>query len=236
MHEIMIEAKIAQALLRLGLATDPGPVEIRRTFHELAKEYHPDRQPAHPTEFNLISDAYSFLMSRSLQAPQFASRDLLQAIKAKQSTIRSPTNQSFVRITLSLRELHNGGQIVVHDPRSGAPITLPIRPGTRPGATVRWSTFDDAMERYDRQLRIQIDAEPHSSLRLIGDSIYSDISVTPDEQRAELRTGVVTLDGTVTLRLPKQLVDGQIVRLRNKGFHRRNGRRGDHLIRLQLLS
>lgn len=78
--------KLRQYFAVLGLSTSASPQEIRRTFKELAFQYHPDRNPSNPwaeEKFKEILEAYSYLTGN------------LEAIRAMQN--QSAATQASVR-------------------------------------------------------------------------------------------------------------------------------------------
>lgn len=52
-----------QAAQFLGVAVDVEPVELKKLYRQLAKEWHPDRQGGDEARFGQLSWAYSVLMS-----------------------------------------------------------------------------------------------------------------------------------------------------------------------------
>jgi curved DNA-binding protein len=83
-------------------------------------------------------------------------------------------------------------------------------------------------------LYLKVDIKPHPRFRLDGDDIHINVPV-PDYLAVLGGTvRVPTLDGDVELTVPKQIQSGQVLRLRGRGWPRRNGTRGDALAELHI--
>ena len=55
-----------------------------------------------------------------------------------------------------------------------------------------------------------------------------------DEAVLGARIKVPTVDGPVMLTVPKNAASGKTLRLKGKGFHKKNGGRGDQLVKLEI--
>lgn len=85
-------------------------------------------------------------------------------------------------------------------------------------------------------LLVHIRLQQHPRFTLVGsDDLQSDLPVTPWEAVLGARVPVKTLDGQVELTVLAGSQNGQRLRLRGQGLHRRSGRCGDLYVRLQIL-
>lgn len=65
-----------------------------------------------------------------------------------------------------------------------------------------------------------------------GDQIRLDLPITLKEAVLGAKVKVPTVDGAVMLSIPAGSTSGRVMRLKNKGFSKKDGSRGDQLVRL----
>jgi len=71
---------------------------------------------------------------------------------------------------------------------------------------------------------------PHRFFRRDEDDVRLDLPIGLDEAVAGAKVKVPTVDGAVMLGIPKGTGSGKTLRLKGKGFHRKDGSRGDQLV------
>jgi len=131
-------------------------------------------------------------------------------------------------ISVDLETAYRGGTTTITV--DGRRIEVTITKGTRPGATLRLRGQATA----GGDLYLKVDIKPHPRFRLDGDDIYINVPV-PDYLAVLGGTvRVPTLDGDVELTVPRQIQSGQVLRLRGRGWPRRDGTRGDALAELHI--
>jgi DnaJ-class molecular chaperone len=81
---------------------------------------------------------------------------------------------------------------------------------------------------------VTISISPHRFFRREGDNIRLDLPVTLDEAVLGAKVKVPTVDGPVMLSVPKGSSSGKVLRLKGKGFHAKDGKRGDQLVTLMI--
>jgi DnaJ-class molecular chaperone len=81
---------------------------------------------------------------------------------------------------------------------------------------------------------VTIEVRPHRFFRRDGDNVRLDLPVTLKEAVAGGDVRVPTVDGAVMLKIKPGSQSGQQLRLKGKGFHGKNGVRGDQIIELQI--
>ena len=81
---------------------------------------------------------------------------------------------------------------------------------------------------------ITVEVRPHRFFRRDGDDIRIDLPVAIDEAVAGAKVRVPTVDGAVMLAIPKGSSSGKTLRLKGKGFHRKDGSRGDQLVTVMI--
>jgi DnaJ-class molecular chaperone len=79
-----------------------------------------------------------------------------------------------------------------------------------------------------------IQVQPHAFFRREGDNIRLDVPVSLDEAVAGAKIKVPTVDGAVMLSVAPGTSSGKTLRLKGKGFTRKDGSRGDQLVTLEI--
>ncbi|WP_224085573.1 DnaJ C-terminal domain-containing protein [Nostoc sp. MS1] len=135
------------------------------------------------------------------------------------------------RLTLPLEKAYSGGneRIRLEDGRS-LEVTMP--PGMVTGQTIRLR--NQGMGGGDLYLKITV--EPHPLFKLDGANIFCQVPVTPSEAVLGGQVEAPTLDGPVKMTIPPGVRSGQRFRLANKGYPTDNGKRGDQLVEIQILT
>jgi curved DNA-binding protein len=85
-------------------------------------------------------------------------------------------------------------------------------------------------------LYLKITVEPHPLFKLEGSNILCQVSVTPTEAVLGGQIEALTLDGPVKMSIPEGVRTGQRFRLVNKGYPTENGKRGDQLVEIQIVT
>lgn len=135
------------------------------------------------------------------------------------------------RLTLPLEKAYSGGneRIRLEDGRS-LEVTMP--PGMVTGQTIRLR--NQGMGGGDLYLKITV--EPHPLFKLEGANIFTQVPVTPSEAVLGGQVEAPTLDGPVKMTIPPGVRSGQRFRLANKGYPTENGKRGDQLVEIQIVT
>ena len=76
---------------------------------------------------------------------------------------------------------------------------------------------------------VTIQIQPHAFFRRDGDNIRLDLPVSLDEALGGAKIKVPTVEGAVMLTIAPASSSGKVLRLKGKGFVRKDGRRGDQL-------
>jgi DnaJ-class molecular chaperone len=82
---------------------------------------------------------------------------------------------------------------------------------------------------------VTIHIEPHACFKRDGDDVRLDLPVTLDEALNGAKVRVPTANGAVMLSVPPGSSSGKILRLKSRGFTRKDGTRGDQLVTLQIV-
>jgi DnaJ-class molecular chaperone len=81
---------------------------------------------------------------------------------------------------------------------------------------------------------VTINVEPHAFFRRDGDNIRLDLPISLDEAVNGAKVKVPTVEGAVMLTVAPASSSGKTLRLKGKGFTRRDGSRGDQLVTLEI--
>ncbi|BBD58485.1 DnaJ protein [Nostoc sp. HK-01] len=135
------------------------------------------------------------------------------------------------RLTLPLEKAYQGGneRIRLEDGRS-LEVTMP--PAMVTGQSIRLK--NQGISGGDLYLKITV--EPHPLFKLEGANIACQVPVTPSEAVLGGSVEAPTLDGPVKMTIPPGVRSGQRFRLANKGYPTDNGKRGDQLVEIQIIT
>ncbi len=135
------------------------------------------------------------------------------------------------RLTLPLEKAYLGGneRIRLEDGRS---LEVNMPPGMVTGQTIRLR--NQGIGGGDLYLKITV--VPHSLFKLEGSNIFCQVPVTPSEAVLGGQVEAPTLDGPVKMTIPPGVRSGQRLRLANKGYPTDNGKRGDQLVEIQIVT
>ncbi|MBD2297481.1 J domain-containing protein [Nostoc sp. FACHB-87] len=143
-----------------------------------------------------------------------------------------PTRRDIeARLTLPLEKAYQGGneRIRLEDGRS-LEVTMP--PAMVTGQSIRLK--NQGIGGGDLYLKITV--EPHPLFKLEGANISCQVPVTPSEAVLGGSVEAPTLDGPVKMTIPPGVRSGQRFRLANKGYPTDNGKRGDQLVEIQIVT
>jgi DnaJ-class molecular chaperone len=81
---------------------------------------------------------------------------------------------------------------------------------------------------------VTVEVRTHRFFRREGDDVRLDLPVRLDEAVAGSKVKVPTVEGAVMLSIPPGSSSGKVLRLKGRGFHRRDATRGDQLVTLMI--
>ena len=84
------------------------------------------------------------------------------------------------------------------------------------------------------ELLLTVRIQPDERFTLIEDDVETTLALRPEQAALGCQTPVQTLDGTVRLTVPPHSRAGHRLRLAGKGWPKRNGSRGDLLVRIRI--
>ncbi|PZA07171.1 MULTISPECIES: DnaJ C-terminal domain-containing protein [unclassified Meiothermus] len=131
-------------------------------------------------------------------------------------------------LSLSLEEAYRGGEKILTI--DGERLSVRIPAGVRDGQRIRLA----GKGRRGGDLYLTVRLEPSEVFRLEGDDVYVGVDVPAPIAVVGGPVRVPTLDGPVELTIPKHTQAGRKLRLRGKGWPRREGGRGDQYAEVRL--
>lgn len=81
---------------------------------------------------------------------------------------------------------------------------------------------------------VTIEVQGHRFFTRVGDDVRLDLPVSLAEAVLGASVRVPTVEGAVMLTVPKGATSGKVLRLRGRGFHKKDGSRGDQLVTLMV--
>ncbi len=116
----------------------------------------------------------------------------------------------------------------------GKTIDLKLPAGTEDGTQMRLGGKGESGPGGAGDAIVSIQVQPHSYFRRDGDNIRLDLPITLDEAVNGAKIKVPTVEGAVMLTVAPGSSSGKTLRLKDKGFTRKDGTRGDQLITLEI--
>ena len=117
----------------------------------------------------------------------------------------------------------------------GKTIDLKLPAGVEDGTQMRLAGKGEAGPGGHGDALVTIHIEPHASFRRDGDQIRLDLPVSLDEAVNGAKVKVPTVEGAVMLTIAPGSSSGKVLRLKGKGFTRKDGTRGDQLVSVEIM-
>ncbi len=116
----------------------------------------------------------------------------------------------------------------------GSAIELKLPPGVETGTSLRLPGKGEPGPGGAGDATVTIEVRPHRFFVRDGDDIRLDLPVRLDEAVLGAGIKVPTPEGAVMLKVPPGSSSGKVLRLKGRGFHQKNGGRGDQLVTLMI--
>ncbi|PZU06198.1 DnaJ C-terminal domain-containing protein [Sphingomonas sp.] len=117
---------------------------------------------------------------------------------------------------------------------NGKTVDLKLTPDAIAGSPLRLAGQGEAGPGGAGDALVTIEIRPHRFYRRDGDDVRIDLPVRLDEAVGGARVKVPTVEGAVMLSVPAGASSGKVLRLKGRGFHKRDGTRGDQLVTLMI--
>ena len=232
----------------LKVARDAGGDTIHKAFRALAREMHPDSDPANPwaeEEFKELSAAYDFLSDAGKRdafdrgeidaagTPRGRGRPR-RGGRAGPLKVRGADVSYALQVDF-LEAAHGTARRVAMT--NAKRLNVQVPPGTRDGQTLRLDGqgmpgvggggAGDAL--------VEISVKPDPLFARRGNDVLIEVPVTLQEAVLGAPIEVPTIDGTVSVTVPEGSNSGSVLRLRGKGIQRPSGGRGNQLVTLKVV-
>ena len=116
----------------------------------------------------------------------------------------------------------------------GKTIDLKLPAGLEDGGQMRLAGKGEAGPGGNGDAIVTIAVQPHAFFRREGDNIRLDLPISLDEAVNGAKIKVPTVAGAVMLTIAAGSSSGKVLRLKGKGFARKDGSHGDQLVNLEI--
>jgi DnaJ-class molecular chaperone len=116
----------------------------------------------------------------------------------------------------------------------GKTIDLKLPAGVEDGTQMRLAGKGEAGPGGNGDATVTIQLQPHPFFRRDGDNLRLDLPVSLDEAVNGASVRVPTAEGAVMLAVAPGTSSGKTLRLKGKGFSRKDGTRGDQLVTIEV--
>ena len=116
----------------------------------------------------------------------------------------------------------------------GKTIDLKLPAGVEDGTQMRLSGKGEAGPGGAGDALVTIQFQPHAYFRRDGDNLRLDLPISLDEAVGGAKVKVPTAEGAVMLTVAPGTSSGKTLRLKGKGFSRKDGSRGDQLVTIEV--
>ncbi|MXP26528.1 DnaJ domain-containing protein [Altererythrobacter indicus] len=116
----------------------------------------------------------------------------------------------------------------------GKTIDLKLPAGVENGTQMRLSGKGEPGPGGAGDALVTIEVQSHAFFERDGDHVRLDLPITLNEAIHGAKVKVPTVDGAVMLTVAAGSDSGKVLRLRGKGFSKKNGERGDQFVRLEI--
>jgi len=114
-------------------------------------------------------------------------------------------------------------------------VTVQIPAGIENGEMIRLAGKGEAVEGgQPGDLYVKIHVQDHADFEKEGHDILTDLTISMTDAVLGAEKQVQTLDGTVTLKIPAGVTDGEYLRIDNKGVPKEGSKRGNILVRIHI--
>ncbi|MEW9854890.1 DnaJ C-terminal domain-containing protein [Novosphingobium sp. M1R2S20] len=117
----------------------------------------------------------------------------------------------------------------------GKTIDLKLPAGVEDGTQMRLAGKGEPSPGGAGDAIVTIHIQPHSCFKRDGDDVRLDLPVTLDEAVSGAKVRAPTVSGAVMLSVPPGSSSGKVLRLKGRGFTRKDGSRGDQLVTLEIV-
>lgn len=150
---------------------------------------------------------------------------------ARQQAPRGANVQYRLKVPFSDAATRQEQRITLSD---GKTIDLKLPAGVEDGTQMRLKGKGEQGPGGAGDALVIIEVQPHAFFRRDGDDVRLDLPVSLDEALNGAKVKVPTVEGAVMLTVASGSGSGKTLRLKGRGFSRKDGTRGDQLVTLQI--
>lgn len=118
--------------------------------------------------------------------------------------------------------------------RDGKTVEFKLPPGLVAGQQIRIPGKGQPGPGGNGDAMVTLKIGKHPFFERDGDNVRLDLPVSLKEAISGAKVKVPTMDGAVMLTLPAGAQSGTTMRIKGRGFHRKDGQRGDQMVTLQI--
>lgn len=259
----------------LGVARDASEIEVKKAYHRLAKELHPDLNPDDTVvadRFKEVSAAYSMLGDAAMRkrydngeigadgqekaryryeyaggrggpgagSGGYSADDVfgeffsnMRGARARQAAPQKGPDRSY-KITVDFLDAAKGSTRRITLP-DGKMLDIRIPAGIVEGKQIRLRGQGDPGPAGPGDALVEINVREHPQFRSEGTDIHMDLPLALADAVLGAKIEVPTINGPVTMTIPKGANNGQTLRLKAKGIKPPKAEQaGNQYIHLQL--
>jgi DnaJ-class molecular chaperone len=116
----------------------------------------------------------------------------------------------------------------------GRTVDLKLPAGVETGTQMRLTGRGDEGPGGHGDAIVTVEVQPHRFFTRDGDDVRVDLPITLNEAVLGAQVRAPTVEKPVMLTTPKGATSGRVLRLKGKGFHKKDGGRGDQLVTLMV--
>ena len=238
--------------LELGVSRTASAAEIRKAFHKLAKQHHPDANKGDKKseeKFKQVSAAFDILGDADKRKKFDAGEidaDGRETMRGGFGGAGSPFGGGFKQPPQRGQDVRATLQIDIEDAVRGTRKRVSFSDGRTLDVTIPKGAHEGQVLRLKGQgapgrggagdALIELKFALHPVFRREGDQLVMDLPVSFPDAVLGAKVEAPTPDGTVALTVPKGSNSGATLRLKGRGLpDARTGKRGDLLARVMIV-
>ena len=151
-----------------------------------------------------------------------------QDIFGGQSFHQQANRDTEAELTLTLEQVYRGGEMAMS--LNGKTLNVRLPKGITEGSRIKLAGKGNN----GSDLYVNVHIAPHKVFTVEGSDLTRDVYVPVYDAVLGKDIHVLTLDGSVSVKMPAGIQDGQKLRLRGKGLPKRDGSNGDMYVRVRV--
>jgi curved DNA-binding protein len=183
-----------------------------------------------------FSDFFHSLFGRGFEQQQTRWRDFDQPGRSHEADITVTLREimSSASKTIALTSYERDGAGRAHPASRNFQVKIPA--GVTEGSVIRLPGQGEkgAGGAMSGDLLLRVHIAPDSRFKVDGHDLHTVVAITPWEAALGAQVEVQTVNGSVSLRIPRGSHNGRKLRIRGKGLPKKAGQAGDIIVELQI--